>query len=351
MSFLPLILMVVLFFLNMPVALALCVATLVYFGFMNSEMPVNLIIQRLVASNESFVMMAIPYFVAAGAVMNYAGISSRLIIYAFIADVSVERMFLGAIVPGILMTIALMLAVGYLARKRNYAAYRETRASTKEVLLQLKESSWALFLPFGLILGLRLGMFTPTEAGAVTVAYAVVVGAFIYRELKVEHIPRIVLESVFGTAAIMLIIAAASAFGYYLSWERIPQQAMQFLGHVSASPWVMLLVINLFLLFVGMFFEGTAALIILTPLLLPVTKQLGIDPIHFGVVMVVNLVIGGVTPPFGTMMFLTCALLNVKIADFTREGILFILALVAVLFLITYVPDLVALVPNLLVGK
>jgi tripartite ATP-independent transporter DctM subunit len=200
-------------------------------------------------------------------------------------------------------------------------------------------------------MGLRIGLFTPTEAGAMTVLYALVVGAFIYRELKSEHLPPIILESVLSTAAIMLIIAAASAFGYYLSWERIPQQVTAFLIGVSANPWVFLLIVNLFLLFCGMFMDGGALLIILTPLLLPVAKQLGIDPVHFGIVMIVNLVIGGVTPPFGTMMFLTCALLKVKIADFAREGLIFILALIAVLFLITYIPSLVTVLPHLFAAK
>lgn len=429
MSFLPIIVALILFFLNMPVALALAVATVLYFGFINTTMPVDLIIQRMVVSNESFILTAVPFFTTAGVVMNYAGISSRLmgladalaghlkgglaqvnvvlnallggpsgsgladaaaitkmlgpemikkgysapftasltasgatlgpilppgiplLVYAFLADVSVDAMFLGGIIPGLLMTAALMLAVGFTAKQRGWAPYRDKRASAKEVLVQTRDSLWALFLPFGLIMGLRIGLFTPTEAGAMTVLYGVVVGAFIYRELKVEHLPPIIVESVLSSAAIMLIIAVASAFGYYLSWERIPQQVTGFLVGISSHPWVFLLIVNLFLLVCGMFMEGTALLIILTPLLLPVAKQMGIDPVHFGIVIIVNMVIGGVTPPFGTMMFLTCALLKVKVVDYAREGFIFILALIAVLFLITYIPDLVTILPNLFAAK
>ncbi len=343
MALLPIVVLFILFSLNIPVAFSLLTATLVYFNFINTQMPVDMIFQRLIASAESFPLLAVPFFITAGAVMNDAGISSRLmdmaevlsghlrgglaqvnvvlstlmggvsgsanadaameskilvpqmvkrgfpldfsgaitaasavispiippgiglIIYAFLANVSVGKMFVAGYLPGLLMCAALMIAVHIISKKRGYEPIRQKRASLKEILVQVRRSSWALFLPFGIILGLRFGMFTPTEAGAMSVFYSALVGFFVYRELKIEHIPKILVESVLGTAGVMLIICAASAFGYYMSWERLPQLISECLIGLTSNPIILLFIINLFLLFIGMFIEGTASLIILTP--------------------------------------------------------------------------------------
>jgi tripartite ATP-independent transporter DctM subunit len=271
-----------------------------------------------------------------------------LIIYAFIANASVGKMFIAGYVPGLMMCIALMITVSIVAKRRGYEPTRERRASFGEIFRQFRHSSWALFLPFGIILGLRFGMFTPTEAGAMTVVYSLIVGFFVYKELRIEHLPTIIVESVLGTAAVMLIICAASAFGYYMSWEQLPQKVTEHLLTITKNPMLLLLIINAFLLFIGMFIEGTASLIILTPLFVPALAALGIDPIHFGIVMVVNLTIGGVTPPFGTLMFLVCSILNIPLTDFIKEVIPFIIALIIVLFIITFIPGLVTFLPNLI---
>lgn len=423
---LPIFVLFALFTMNVPVAFGLIASTMTYFLFINTSMPVDMIFQRMISSAESFSLLAVPFFVTAGVVMNFAGISSKLmdmaevltghmkgglaqvnvvlsafmggvsgsanadaamdskilvpqmvkrgmspafsaaitaassvitpiippgiglIIYAFMADASVGKMFLAGYIPGIMLCVALMIAVAIVAKRRDYQPSRAKRASLKEVLIQLRHSSWALFLPLGIILGLRFGMFTPTEAGAMTVIYSILVGFFVYKELKLEHFPQIILESVLGTAGVMLIICAASAFGYYMSWEQLPQKISAFLLNLTKNPWLMLFILNLFLLFLGMFIEGTATLIILTPLLVPAITALGIDPIHFGIVMVVNLTIGGVTPPFGTLMFLTCSIVKVPLGDFMKEAVPFIIAMISVLFIITYIPGLVTFVPNLL---
>ncbi|MEO8134478.1 MAG: TRAP transporter large permease subunit, partial [Betaproteobacteria bacterium] len=180
--------------------------------------------------------------------------------------------------------------------------------------------------------------------------YASLVGAFWHRELKWQAIPSIILETVLATSAVMIIICAASAFGFYMSWERIPAKGAEFLIQLTTQPWVLLLLINIGLIVVGMLIEGTAALILLTPILVPAIIKLGIDPLHFGLVIVVNLTIGGVTPPVGTMMFTTCSILRVKIETFVREGWPFMLAMFVALILITYVPGLVLWLPNLLMG-
>lgn len=195
---------------------------------------------------------------------------------------------------------------------------------------------------------MRIGIFTPTEAGAIAVVITTLIGIFIYKELKLEKFIDILKETVYGTSTVMFIIIAANVFGSYLSWERIPLKLTNILLEFSTSPWSLLLLINLILLFVGMFIDGGAAMIILAPLLIPAALKLGIDPLHLGIVMVVNIMIGGVTPPFGSMMFLTCSLLNIKLEEFMKEIAPFIIALLLVLLMLTYIPDIVLFLPNLL---
>jgi tripartite ATP-independent transporter DctM subunit len=264
------------------------------------------------------------------------------------ANVSVGKMFFAGYLPGITITLVLMVAVSIIAHRRNYPCSRDKLATPKMFFGQLKDSAWALFLPLGILLGLRLGMFTPTEGGAMSVFYCIFVGKFIYKRLTIAMLPKILFESVLGTASVMFIIAAAASFGYYMSWERVPHLVSEWLVNLSDNPYLMLFLINLFLLFVGMFIEGTAAMIILTPLLVPTVVTLGIDPVHFGIIMGVNLVMGGVTPPFGTLMFLTCSITKISVGLFVKESWSLIIALVIALMIITYIPPLSLLLPNFL---
>ncbi len=425
MVFFPMVILFVFFALNIPVAYCLMVSALSYFVFCPTGMPANVVIQRMIASAESFPMLAIPFFILAGTIMTYSGISSSLmsfaecltghmagglgqvnvllsammggvsgssnadaamqakmlvpemekrgygkgfsaavtaasacitpvippgitlILYAFMAEVSVSKMFIAGYVPGILITIALMIVVTIVSRKKGYKPVRERMAPAGEIGREFVRSLWALFMPFGLILGLRIGIFTASEAGAVSVVYCLLVGFFVYKELKLEMLPRIIKESVCSTCSVMLIIVSASAFSYYMSWERIPQVITEMLTSVTTSPVGLLLIINVFLLILGMFLEGTASLIILTPLLLPVAKSLGIDPIHLGIVMVVNITMGGMTPPFGTLIFVVCSTLKLNVTEFVKESLPFIAALILVLLLITYCPPLVTTLSDL----
>ena len=203
-------------------------------------------------------------------------------------------------------------------------------------------------MPLGIILGLRFGVFTPTEAGAVAVVYCVLVGFFVYRELRPHHFIEVLKDTVYGTSTVLLVIVAASVFGYYMSWERIPQSMAKLLLDVASNKYAMLMVINILLLILGMFLEGGALMIILAPLLVPVVTGLGVDPIHFGLVIIVNIMIGGITPPFGSMMFTTCGITGVAIPDFVRESIPFIIALVVALLIVTYIPALTLFLPGLL---
>lgn len=426
MQFLPVIVVFLLYFSSIPIAYALFAAALSYFTFINTGSPVDLVLQRFITSTASFPLLAIPFFIMAGSIMNYAGISSKLmkmadvltghmvgglaqvnvvlstlmggvsgsanadaamqckilvpemekrgyskgfstaitaassaiapvippginlIIYALIAQVSVGKIFIAGYVPGLIMCLCLMVTVTIISKKRGYKPSREKKATPIEILRQVKESSWALFLPFGIILGLRFGMFTPTEAGAIAVLFCTLVGFFVYKELKIHHFKEILKDTVYGTSSVVLIIVAASVFGYYMSWERIPQTIASGLLDITTNKYLMLLVINVLFLAMGMFLEGGAALIILAPLLVPVVVQLGVDPVHFGLIAIVNIMIGGVTPPFGSMMFTTCTITGLPIGEFVRESLPFIGALLIALLIITYMPGLIMFLPNLI---
>ncbi len=272
---------------------------------------------------------------------------TNLILYAIIANVAVGDMFLAAYTPGILMAIALMIAVHIIAVKKGFSPSRDKRASVKEFFIQFLKSIWALFIPFGIIMGMRMGMFTPTEAGGIAVVFSMLVGFFIYKKLKLRHIPIILMDTVKGTGAVMIIIASAKVFGYYLTLERIPQMISQFLTNMTDSPLVLLIFINLLLLFIGMFLEGGAALVILAPLLVPVTKAFGIDPLHFGMIFIVNIMIGGLTPPFGSMMFTVSTIVGVQLEDFVKAVWPFIVALLVVLLIVTYSQDVALFTLNI----
>ena len=426
MEYLPILLVFVLYFIGVPIAYALFGAAIFYFAFFDAGMPPDLVLQRFVTATASFPLLAIPFFIMAGTVMNYAGISKKLmamasvltghmsgglaqvnvllstmmggvsgsanadaamqskmlvpqmvkrgyspafasaitasssaispvippgivlILYALIAQVSVAKMFIAGYVPGLLMAISLMLTVGFIAKKRGYKPERASKASGKEIAEQFVQSIWALALPFGIILGLRFGLFTPTEAGAMAILAASLIGIFIYKELKTEHIVPIIRDTIYGTGSVTLIIVAASVFGYYMIWEQIPQTLTTALLELTSNKYIMLAVLNILLLLLGMMLEGSAAMLIVAPLVVPVAIQLGIDPIHFGVVVIVNIMLGGITPPFGSMMFTTCAITKVPIERFIKEVWPFIMALLAALMVVTYVPDLVLFLPNLL---
>ena len=425
-GFLPIILVFILYFSGMPVAFALFSASLLYFGVINTSSPVDLIFQKFVTSAQSFPLLAIPFFVMAGSIMNYAGISSRLmgfadvltghmkgglaqsnvllsllmggvsgsanadaameckmlvpemekrgysrgfsaaitaassavtpiippgidlIIYALLAKVSVAKMFAAAYLPGFVIATCLMIAVHFISIKRGYAPTRDKRASAKEIAKQCGESLWALLFPLGIVLGIRAGIFTPTEAGAFAVVYCTLVGAFIYKGLKWEHIPKIFIETINGTATVVLVIVAASVFGYYMTWENIPKMLATMLLNITSNKWVMLMLVNVLLLVMGMFIEGGAALIIVAPLLIPVVTQLGIDPIHFGAMCIVNIMIGGLTPPFGSMMFTCMSITGCKLDEFVKEVIPFIIAEIIGLLLVTFIPAISLLLPELI---
>ncbi|MFT7054306.1 MAG: tripartite ATP-independent transporter DctM subunit [Psychromonas sp.] len=424
--YIPIIILFVLFLLNVPIAFSLISSSLVYFLFINTSIPVTLVMQRFISSASSFPLLAIPFFIMVGSVMNYSGISRsllsladslighkagglahvnvalstlmggisgsanadaamqskilapemtkrgydlpftaaitaasssispvippgiNLIIYALLANVSVHEMFIAGYVPAFMMALSLMITIAIIAKRRNYAPSRSEAAPAKERLHYLGKAVPALFIPFGIILGMRFGLFTPTEAGAIAVLLCSIIGLFIYRELKIHHFPAILKETIQGTSSVMFIIIGAMIFGYYMTLEQIPQNVASALILVTDNKLVLLMLINLLLLIVGMFIEGGAAMIILTPLLLPAILNLGVNPVHFGIIVIVNIMIGGVTPPFGSMMFTVCSILKVKLLDFVREVMPLLFALLVVLMILTYSEGLVMFLPNLL---
>lgn len=248
------------------------------------------------------------------------------------------------------MAFALMVAVDIISRKRGYAPSRDKRASAKELGKQALDSFWALFFPLGIIMGMRFGLFTPTEAGGVGVLYCLIIGKFVYKGLNKSHFKAIFKETVSGTCTVMLIIVAASLFGYYLNWENIPNKLMDAVSGIANNKYLILLVMNIVLLIAGMFLEGGAALIILAPLMIPLVKAAGIDLVHFGIVVNVNIMIGGLTPPFGSMMFTCATITGCKMSEFIKEVVPFIIALLVALLLLTYIPQISLIVPKLIYG-
>lgn len=271
--------------------------------------------------------------------------SIPFIIYGSITGVSIGQLFLAGAIPGILMGVYLMVAVNVIARRRNFP--RGERPTLRGIVHALRVSGPPLMLPVIILGGILAGVFTPTEAGAVAVVYALVLSMVFYRSLGAADIPKILLETGVQAGVIMLVIAAASPFSWLLAREQVGQEVVQLLAHIGDNKILFLLVLNVVLIVLGMFLDATAILIIVVPVLVPVFAALGLDPVHMGVMVVMNLMIGMVTPPFGLVMYVVCDILKVTITDFTRELWPFLLALVAILLTITYVPELVLFLPKL----
>jgi len=425
MNLIPVLILALSFMMGFPCAFALIICVIPYFIF-DPYISINVVVQRLISSSESISLMAVPFFITAGTIMNYSGISAKLmsladalvghltgglghvnvllstlmggisgsgaadaameckllvpemekrgydkgfsaavttasacitpiippgvglVVFAFVCEVSLGKLMSAGYIPGLMMMVSMMILVRFISHKRGYKPSRTKRASFKEIWKLTKNASWALFLPFGLIMGLRLGMFTATEGGAMMAIYSLLIGKFVYKELRFRDLPKIMYESVLSMAAVMLVLTAANVFSYYLSWERIPQALSASLIEISKNKYLFLLFVNVLLLILGMFLDGMATMIILAPLLAPVATALGIDLVHFGLVMCLNCAIGAITPPFGTYIFLVSGTVKVKTDLLVKELIPFIGVCIAVLALITYIPWFTMVIPNLL---
>ncbi len=271
--------------------------------------------------------------------------SIGMIVYGSVTGVSVGDLFLAGVVPGILFGLVFMV-YSYIYAKRNDLPVQPKKTG-KEKWEAFKDASWALGIPVIIIGGIYGGIFTPTEAAAVAAVYAILISLFVYKNMTFKELLKASSDSVVGTAQIMILISAASVFAWVLTSQQVPQKLAESLVTISSSKVVILLIVNVILLITGMFIDGASSTTILAPLLFPLTKQFGIDPIHLGIIMVVNGAIGMFTPPFGLNLFVATGLDDSSINDIIRGAIPFIILSIIALLLITFIPELSLFVPNL----
>ena len=284
---------------------------------------------------------------SAATIDNLIPPSIGLIIFAAVGMASVGALFAAGIVPGLMMAGALMMVVHWKAGRRGYEGGRAP-ATIRERLLALRDAVPALLVPVFIVGGMRAGAFTASEAGAMAVVYALLIGRFAYRRFDWREVPGILREALRDTVVIILIVAAAAPFGWALGIERIPQRIAESMGDLAKHPVLFLLVLNVFLLIVGLAMEFIASLVILVPILMPIAVQAGVDPVHLGVIMVINLVIGALTPPLGVLVFATASIAKVNVNDVYREVMPFLWALIGVLMLVTYLPATSLWLPRLI---
>lgn len=406
----------VLMFLKVPVFISVLAGACAYLALTPAATSM-VVIQRVLAGMGSIPLLAIPFFVAAGVLMNAAGITTRImalcvalvgrragglaqvnvllstlmgglsgsnladaamqakilvpemekqgyskefssvvtavsslvtplippgigmIVYGSLAGASIGRLFIAGIGVGILL-MAMMMVLNYIiSKKRGYTSMRTEKLTMQEFFLALRRAIFPLCLPLLIIGGIRFGVITPTEAGSVAVVFSILLG-FCYRALTIKKLIESFKETVVTTSCIMLIIGAVSAIAWVFTTERIPQLALNFFIENIDHALLFLLVVNLFLLAVGMFMEGNAAAVMLIPILAPIALHYEIDLIHFGMIWVFNMSIGAITPPMGTLMYVTCGITGCRVSSFLREAIPYLIMLFIVLLLVTYVPSI-----------
>jgi tripartite ATP-independent transporter DctM subunit len=417
------IIMLVLLFLKVPVYIAVLGGAMVYF-VANPAINTAIFAQQAIRGTESISLMAIPFFVCSGVVMNYTGVTKRImnfcetitgrlpgglaqvnillstimgglsgsniadaameskimvppmvekgfslefssvvtaassmitplippgiamILYGSIANVSIGKLFVSGIGVGLLLCVTMMILTGYISSKRGYTTLTTEKLTGRKFWEALKPAFLPLMLPIIIIGGIRVGIFTATEAGAVSIVYAIFLG-IIFRELHLRDLGKCLKDTVGTTASIMLIVAAASVFSWTLTNERIPQMLTQWMIANLHNRYIFLLVVNIFLLIIGMFIEGNASMIILVPLLAPIAKELGINEIQFAMIYIFNNAIGALSPPMGTLMFVTCSITKCKTAAFIKEAVPYYILLLINLLLLTWVEPFTTFLVNL----
>jgi len=407
--------LLVLLFINVPVAVALAMTAAMFF-VIQSEMPIVAIFQRMFNSIDSFPLLAIPFFILAGKLMETGGISKRLIrlaevmlgrvrgglalvsiiscaffaalsgsaaattaavgaimipamvkkgydanfstaiqaaggtigviippsvplvLFGVTASVSIADLFVAGIIPGLFVTVALLALVYVISIMKDYGGGE--KYNVKEFGIAFKDAILALLMPVIILGGIYSGVFTPTEAALVAVVYGLIVGVFIYREIKIKDLFSIFSAATVMSATILFIIAGASIFAYYLTRERIPAQITEALLGITDNWIIALLIINVILLIVGTFMETAAAILILTPILAPVATALGIDLVHFGIIMIVNLAIGYITPPVGLNLFVANKIAGTRFEGVVRAIIPFVIVMFVCTLIISFIPAL-----------
>lgn len=414
--------LVVMLMLSVPIPVSIALAAIA--SYVYSGIDLQAFVQRMYASVDSFPLMAIPFFMMAGSIMESGGMSRRLVrlanclvgwltgglayvavlacgffaalsgsspatcaaiggvmipemikygypadftgallsvaatvgpiippsiplvIYGVVTGESIGKLFAGGILPGIVFCGSLMVAAYLVSRRREYP--RQKRATARELWDALRESIWALLVPVIILGGIYGGVFTPTEAGSVAVVYGLVVGIFVYRELTLKNISRVLNGALANTAMVMLIVAASGAFSWMITKSGVARAVGLYLVNLAGSRALFLGFTMLLCLFLGCFMETISILLIVVPILYPVAMQLGVDPIHFGIVLAINLCIGMATPPVGENLYIASKLSGIKLETLVRAELPFLLAALAALAASVYWPDLVLWIPRLI---
>ena len=273
--------------------------------------------------------------------------SIPFIIYGVTAEVSIGKLFLAGIIPGVLFAVMFMAIARYLLKDQQEVAEPSHSVAEKKLVPAFLESIWALIVPIIILGGIYGGVFTPTEAAAVAVVYALFIGLFIYKDISFKDVPKVLSSSALTSGTILILVIMASAFGRLITIEQVPADLANWLMQVSTNPILVLLLINLVLLFIGMFMETVSSIIIMTPILLPVAQALGIDPILFGVIMTVNLAIGFCTPPLGVNLFVASSISGVSIERLTGAILPFFVGMIVLLMVVTFVPAISLTLPSM----
>lgn len=415
---------VVFLLLRVPVAFSMAFSSLLALLVSEKSLPLQLLPQRMFVILDSTAILAIPFFILAGVIMERGGLSRRLIdfaysmvahwkgglaqvdviastifsaltgssaascsatgsimipamirkgypkgfaaalesacaaigpiippsiimvVYGSITGVSVGKLFLAGVIPGILISIALLIVNRIYAGIYGWGG--EKKRSLKEVGKAFFDAGWALFAPIIIICGILFGVFTPTEAGAVAVFYALFISMFIYKDITIKTLPKIILDAVYATASVAFIIAAAGIFGWILAVERVPNMFAEFVLGITTEPMLAMLIIIGFVLVLGCVLEVTAMVVILVPVFHPLGMQLGFNDIHFALVMCIAMVYGNVTPPVGLLLFLTSKIAKCSIGEIMKYNWVFILVLMAILILVASIPNLALFLPDLM---
>lgn len=278
--------------------------------------------------------------------------SLGLIIYGFVGEVSIGRLFAAGIVPGILMMVFLMATVRIVCKRKGYEPPdKDTPPMTgAELMKNLKDSIWALLFPVILIVGIRFGLFTPSEAGSFCVVYAIIIGAFVYKELTWKKFWSSMKTAVMDTAAVMLLVTMSGPFSYAVTYMQLPQKLANLIFGITSQPQLLVIIILAFLFVLGMFLDSNVNFLLLTPIFLPMIKQVGFDPVHFGVLMATIVTMGVFTPPVGSAIYPVCSIIDCKASEYTKEALPFFLAIFLEMVILVFFPDIVLFLPKLMYG-
>lgn len=415
----------VLMLLGMPIAFAIGIAGFTFF-LTSGTMPMSIAVQQVATASQSFPLLAVPFFVLAGHMMNRSGITARLIecanvmvswmtgglaqvsivlstlmggvsgsavadaamearilgpslikhgysigftaaviavpslitatippslgliLYGFVGEVSIGRLFLAGVIPGLLMMAFLMVTVWLIAKRRDYKPEMAHPPSFGRVMRALWRAKWALLFPVALVVAIRGGVFTPSEVGSFAVVYAGLVGVLAHRELTWGELCRALREAIVDTGMIMLIIVMSGMVGFAIILEQAPQNIAQGMAALTADPLATVAMVLAFLLIAGLFIESTVLVLLLTPIFLPIVKGVGIDPVHFGILMMTIVTLGSMTPPVGVAMYTVCSLLKCPVEKYIVESLPLIGAVALLIAILALVPDVVLFLPDML---